>query len=423
MWRPSTRIYPPEISGEILLSPYRRAGNVLVWVLAALVLVAVLGLNYRYGAEELVRIATDSMRIHADFKTFWDSAYALLSGEDVYDTGASLKNLNPPVWVLLTAPLGLLGALEAYRLFTILMLVLSVGTLSWMAGESRMGGGVAVAVSAALVLSSPLMATFGLGQMYPILAFGLVGAWVADRRGMSVVSGVFVGLVAAFKPTLVLVLLWPLFRRRWETFWAAVISGAGATLLGFAGAGPGVTFEYARVLLRQSVNGYWDNASLHSTAIRFFTQNEYAHSLVQLPWMVLVVQVLALGIVVLTAFLVRDGTEWGLWAVVAATLLASPIAWNNYLVLLAPAVVLLFARGRYSVGVLLIGLELVPAHWPLLWNGQDTALATVALSLYTYILAAHWAALLFYGVRKRSGEKEHAGHQLRTEEAEAFRGG
>jgi hypothetical protein len=367
-------------------------------VLAAVVLVVVAWLNYRYSEDSLNRIATGSMNVHADFETFWESAYALLSGEPVYDTGARLENLNPPLWVLLTAPLALLTQLEAYRLFTLIMLAVSVGTLSWMAGESRLGSGAAVVVSVALVLSSPLMSTFGLGQMYPVLAFGLVGAWAADRRGMGVVSGVFLGVGAALKPTLVLVLLWPLFRRRWETLGAAVLSGAGATLLGFVAAGPKATFDYARTLLGESVNGYWDNASLHSTAIRFFTENDYAESLAELPWAVPVVQALAVGLVILTAFLVRGGTEWGLWAVVAASLLASPVAWNNYLVLLAPAVMLLFARGRYAPGALLIGLQLVPARWPLFWSGQETLLATLALSLYTFILLAHWLSLLFYGV-------------------------
>lgn len=382
----------------------RSAGVALVWVLAAAVFVAVGWLNYLYGVEALARIATGSMDIHADFETFWSSARALIEGDPVYDTSARLANLNPPLWVLLTVPLAFLGPLEAYRMFTLLTLALSVGTLSWMAGESRLGSGAAVAVSVALLLSSPMMATLALGQMYPVLAFGLVGAWVADRRGMGAVCGVFLGLVAALKPTLALVLLWPLFRRRWETLGAAALSGAGATLFAFLSAGPRATFEYAGVLLGETVDGYWDNASLYSLAIRFFTENEYAANVAQLPWMVAVAQVLALGLVVLTAFLVRGGTEWGLWAVVAASLLASPVAWHNYLVLLGPAVVLLFARGRYAAGMLLVGLQLVPARWPLLWSGQETLLATFAISLYAFVLMAHWISLAYYGARGNSAE-------------------
>ena len=381
----------------------------MVWVLAAVVLVAVAVLNYRYGVEALTRISTDSMDVHSDFETFWSSSYALLAGDPVYDTGARLTNLNPPLWVLLTSPFAFMELLEGYRLFTLLMLAVSVGTLSWMAGASRIGSGVAVFVSVALVLSSPLMATLALGQVYPVLAFGLVGAWVADRRGMGVDSGMFLGVVAALKPTLVLVLLWPLFRRQWKNLGAAVASGAAATLVAFVAAGPRTTFDYVGTLLGEPVTGYWDNASLRAVAIRFFTENDYAENLVQLPWMVTVFQVVGLGLVVLTAYLVRGGTEWGLWAVVAATLLASPVAWHNYLVLLGPAVVLLFARRRYGVGVLLICLQFVPARWPLLWEEQETLIATAAISLYAVILLVHWISLTFYGaygVRGASGKSE-----------------
>jgi hypothetical protein len=36
-----------------------------------------------------------------------------------------------------------------------------------------------------------------------------------------------------------------------------------------------------------------------------------------------------------------------LWSITAACLLLAPIAWNNYLVLLAPSVPMLLARGRW----------------------------------------------------------------------------
>ncbi|MDN5696908.1 MAG: DUF2029 domain-containing protein, partial [Rubrobacter sp.] len=202
------------------------------------------------------------------------------------------------------------------------------------------------------------------------------------------------GLVVALKPSLAPVLLWPMFRRDWRTLGAAVLTGAAATLLGVLAAGPRATFSYARVLLDEQITGYWDNASLRSTAIRFFTDNDYTQSLVDLPWIVPVVQALALGLVALTAYAVRGGSEWGLWAVVAASLMASPVAWHNYLVLLAPAVVLLVSRRWYAAGVLLIGLQLIPAQWTLLWNEQGTLLATVALSLYSFILVAHWISLV-----------------------------
>ena len=73
--------------------------------------------------------------------------------------------------------------------------------------------GWAVVVSGALLVSSPLLGTLALGQMYQIVALFLVAAWVADRRGRPIISGVVLGLAVALKPMLAPMVLWPLVRR------------------------------------------------------------------------------------------------------------------------------------------------------------------------------------------------------------------
>jgi alpha-1,2-mannosyltransferase/arabinofuranan 3-O-arabinosyltransferase len=147
-------------------------------------------------------------------------------------------------------------------------------------------------------------------------------------------------------------------------------------------------------LREQSVSAYWDNASLPSAAARMFTENPYAQNVATLPWMVPVAYVLGIGAIVLTAARVRHGQEVGLWALVAASLLASPIAWHNYLVLLGPGILLLLARGRAATAFLLLALQSIPAQWPLIWNDRGTVAASLAMTLYLYILISHWLALL-----------------------------
>jgi len=72
------------------------AGAVSLWLLLA------------YGSANVDRVTTGFMGAHADFDTFHRSAQALLHGRPIYDTGAALVNLNPPVWTILFAPFGLL---------------------------------------------------------------------------------------------------------------------------------------------------------------------------------------------------------------------------------------------------------------------------------------------------------------------------
>jgi alpha-1,2-mannosyltransferase len=111
-----------------------------------------------------------------------------------------------------------------------------------------------------------------------------------------------------------------------------------------------------------------------------------------------------------------------LWALAAAALLASPIAWHNYLLLLAPGVLLLLGRGRAGAAAVLITLQLIPPQWPILWQEDASAgetvgpaLAALALSLYLFILLAHWAAFF-----SASGEAQE-GATVASRAGEAYR--
>ena len=390
----------------------RNSGGWGAWARSAVLLLAALGvmvlaivLQVRLGTGTLQRIWTDVMDIHADFDSFRRSAVAMLNGTDIYDAGARLVNLNPPVWTLLMAPFALLEPLNSYRLFVLVMLLTTIGYLAWMAEALRLRAAWAVVGTGMLVVSSPLLATFALGQMYPVLALGLVAAWTADRQGSFPASGVALGLVLALKPSLAPLLLWPLFRRRWDMLLATIASGAVATLAGVVAFGPGATFEYVGIIRRVKLEAFWDNASLPSAALRLFTENEFTQPLATWPWMLPVAYVVGIGLVILTAYRVRDGSEGGLWAMTAAALIASPIAWNNYLVLLGPGILLLMARRRVPLALLLLALQFIPAQWPDLWSGKDTVLATLALTLYLYILVAHWLAFLMLGKERKEPDE------------------
>ncbi len=372
-----------------------RARDAVFYIAAFWVFGAALWMDVRYLGGALGRISTDSMQVHVDFDSFWRSAQALLQGGDIYDTGARLVNLNPPVWTVLISPLGLMEAIDAYRLFVLLCVLVVLGYLAWTAEDLGLRPGWAVVGGGLLLLSSPLISTLALGQVYPVLALGLVAAWILDRREDRRLSGAALGLVVALKPSLAPVLLWPLVRRRWGAFAAACVSGLAATLVGLLVAGPAATWRYVGVLNEGSANAYWDNASIPAAMARFFTEHPYAQNVATLPWMVYVGYALGIAVVAVTAARIRGGGEAGLWALVAASLLASPIAWHNYLVLLAPGLLLLLARGRIAPALFLLALQAIPAQWPLLWNEQGTVAATFALTLYLYVLLAHWALLLF----------------------------
>ena len=100
----------------------------------------------------------DMHELHPDFDTFRASAVALVQGGDIYDTPAKLRNLNPPLLAVLLTPFALLDALPAYRLFTVLTLLLVVGAVLVVARELRLTAGVTTVVVLVVLARRPCTA-------------------------------------------------------------------------------------------------------------------------------------------------------------------------------------------------------------------------------------------------------------------------
>jgi arabinofuranan 3-O-arabinosyltransferase len=309
-----------------------------VVVLASLVTAVVLHILYPDALDTLLP-QNDKRDLHVDFDTFWHSAVALTQGADIYDTPAKLTNLNPPILTVLLVPFAALDALTAYRVFAVLAGLLVVGSVLAVARELRLsplvGGGAVLAVLA----SSPLHGTLVLGQIYPLLMVALLAWWIAERRGRPVLSAVLYGIAVALKPSLAPLLLLPAVQRRWVPLRAGIASAAATTLLGVLVAGPSSAVEWLTIALTEGVPDTVDNASFPGLAMRFDVS----------PVLGLVA-----GLAVLAGTLVwigrhRDRIDpagTAPWAVVAAGLLFSPIAWHNYLLLLVPGVLVLITLGR-----------------------------------------------------------------------------
>lgn len=374
-----------------------------ILVLAAFAVVVVaLGIHLSFGSEAVAKLTSRSTFDHFDFETFWYSAKALWEGRNIYyDTGHSAVSANPPFFTVLIAPLGLLEAITAYKAYALIMLFISVGYLAWMTEELKLRPGWAVGGVVMLLLSMPLLTTLSLGQIYPVLALGLVAAWIADRQGRTIAAGSALGLVVTLKPSLAPVLLWPIVRRRWGMFGAGIASGTAMILAGIIVVGPGATLDWLRFVVNRGIDEVWTNASLPGQADRLFRENGFDEPIAVLPWMVPAALVLGIGLVLLTAAKVRWDSETGLWALVAASLLASPVAWENYLVLLGPGILLLIARGQWPVALLLLALQTFPSEWRLLWQDANKTVAALGLTLYCFVLIVHWLAFFSGEERKR----------------------
>lgn len=375
----------------------RLAWRGVALLLAAVALTTAGSLYVLHGSFVLNRIASGDEMMHTDFETFWRSAVAFLAGGDIYHTDADLPNLNPPVLTLLMAPLGMLGFWAAYRLFVLVTVVLVVGSMALVAAELRVRPAAAVTVTAAVLVSSPVLATLGLGQVYGLLMAGLAAATVLGRRGRTALEGVALGITVALKPSLAPVLLVPLVRRRWDTLGAGIAAGGLATVVGWVAAGPRSLPDWVVLVFTHQVQAYFDNASLPGAILRLTSDSGWGRPVVEIPDGATIGLVVGLALIGLTVWLTRRpvaGPDTAIWAMAGAALLASPLSWHNYLMVLMPGVLALVAGGRWPVAALLLALALIGMEWPPAWYGPDGTASAVPLSLYCAILVLYWWALL-----------------------------
>jgi hypothetical protein len=156
-------------------------------------------------------------------------------------------------------------------------------------------------------------------------------------------------------------------------------------------AGPSSGIEWLKIAFTEPVPDTVDNASLPGLAVRFGVPSVFG---------------MLLGAAVLVGTLVwigrhRDRIDpagTAPWAVLAAGLLFSPIAWHNYLMLLFPGVLALVPLGLGAITAAALAVAVVPVSWNAEWPPESIA-ADVARSLYFVILVGYWAVLLSSSVR------------------------
>jgi arabinofuranan 3-O-arabinosyltransferase len=198
-----------------------------------------------------------------------------------------------------------------------------------------------------------------------------------------VLAAVLFGITVSLKPSLAPVLLLYAAQRRWAPLRAGVVSAVVASLIGVAVCGPASGLAWLRIAFSSPVPDTVDNASLPGLAVRLGLP----------PSLGLVTGVIVLGgtLVVLARYRQRvDPGGTAVWAVLAAGLLLSPIAWHNYLMLLWPGALVVIALGRTATATVMFAVAVIPVAW----NAAVVPAVATGRSLYFVILVGYWAVLL-----------------------------
>ncbi|HVC80010.1 MAG TPA: glycosyltransferase family 87 protein [Chloroflexota bacterium] len=259
----------------------------------------------------------------ADFRAFWTSGVLLVQGANPYTPPVgTLPNLNPPIWLPAFALLSHVNPVLGYCVWAVLSLALFTGLLAL--GLHRWHPRRPVFVASWLLASYPLWETITVGQVYVLVAVLVLGAFALWPRH-PVVTGVLIGATIALKPNLA---VWPVLL----ALDGDLGSGLLAVLVALIMSATSVLWYGPATL------GSWLTAARDYDGVASLINGSLAGLAyqVKMPGAAVFGSVLLLLGSAAIVHLRRPGFFGTSSLAVLAGLLAAPVAWPGYLLLLLP---------------------------------------------------------------------------------------
>ena len=290
-----------------------------------------------------------------DYRAYLDAAVRLLETGSLYQAETlsgpyrpgpyGLYMYSPPLGVALTPMTALgepIGSMAWY--------VLHVIALAVACGIMPVRTTVRLAAFGLGALSYAISRDLVLGNVSTILLLPLAISWRwLDRPIGSVATAIAVSI----RPTLGVVIIWQLLRRKWLA--VAWVLGAASflALLTLPAVGISGYADYLTVLRNLSdVTGVARNLDLGTTGLTFGLEERMASGLLLVGYAV------SIGAILLS---LRRDREVGFIVTVGASLLLSPLLWDHYLAMLVLPAAMLADRGR-PVAIALPLLSWLPAE-------------------------------------------------------------
>jgi hypothetical protein len=349
------------------------------------------------------------------------------------------RNAHPPASVLVAMPFGVMSFPTALAVWNALSLLLLGASLLLLADGLRVPiceWDVLPALSLLLVCR-PFWHQTMHGQWNLVLLILVTGMWWADRNGWSRLAGVALGTAAAIKLFPAYLFLYFFWSKKWLTiFWGlgalAILTALCCVVLGPAE----VTRFFVEVLPHTARwRTHFTNLSLPGIWAKLFDPADirpgeharllYAHSGLALAGIVLIMAAITAALHRWVApLLQRQDSDAAFSLTVMAMLLASPLTWDHYLLLMALPLAVLWLRlpkggpGRELLVLLLAILWLPPRdvmeHCLILLgnsspnpgSGQYTPWeALLAVSVPAYALAGTFALAGWSFVKAGAAER------------------
>ncbi|MGC2618401.1 MAG: glycosyltransferase family 87 protein [Acidobacteriaceae bacterium] len=314
-------------------------------------------------ASMLKTSAPDGLRV---FGSFWASGWAAAHHQNPYATypltwvfhlpGHPGKvvdlNLSPPAMLPLFVALSWFDPNVGVVVWTLMTALIVIGCAALLIVQYP--GQIQHRQILWLLLARAVLNTMGLGQDYALFIGLAVGAWILLERNRQIAAGIFLGLLIAFKPNYVLWVVLLVFCGRWKA--SAVAAGVAAALcaLPLALYGPGIYGEWMRGVAGDPHWFFPNEVSISGFATRI------GHPRVG-QGLAAILLAGSCGVVVWKRPSLRNTSGIAL----SVGMLASPLAWFHYALLMAGP---LFAKRWDLVLSLMLLLLMLPfaGFWYLL---------------------------------------------------------
>jgi hypothetical protein len=278
-----------------------------------------------------------------DFGSFYASGLKIQNGENPYDpnseyifeiefsrvgAGGKMMNLNPPISVVIFRSLSRFDPNQTLIVWQVISAILYAGIIFLLANTYKQN------VRPGIFLWAFTLAGFWhtlvLGQIYILLLLFTVFGWIFLQRGKYFAAGIAIGLVVAIKPNFILWPIFLLFSGYYITFFVSVLSSLIVSLIPVVLYGTRIYIQWleASTLHPETIIMPGNNSVLGLTA-RFGS----------ISTGIVISIILVLILLVLSKLKISNSMEKleyvsGLGII--ASLLASPISWTGYTILLLP---------------------------------------------------------------------------------------
>jgi alpha-1,2-mannosyltransferase len=288
-----------------------------------------------------------------DFGSFYASGLKIQSGENPYDpnseyifeinfsrvgAGGKMMNLNPPISVVLFRSLAQFDPHQTLIIWQVISAVLYAGSIILLGTTYKQNIGPAI-FPWAFTLAG-FWHTLVLGQIYVVLLLITAVGWILLRRGQYIPAGVVIGLVVAIKPNFIIWPIFLLFAGYFVTFFISILSSLIVSLIPVAFYGTGIYVQWleASTLHPETIIMPGNNSMLGLTA-RFGS----------IPAGIVISIILVLILLIWSKLKISSSIEKPEYVCalgIIASLLASPISWTGYTILLLP---IFFSLKKWTV--------------------------------------------------------------------------